>query len=434
MVAHLPPPEVIVANRRVSVWKYVKIGNNWRYCKPVYGQNNKIKPHWVYVNGVPEEHPEGNFYIMRLDGPKKMWRKIGPNPAEATRAAEYEASLMNAIAMGLPVKKQETIPLEYGPQMWKFLEDYKLSQSAESHALMSQTLEEFRVFVRKTNLKEISRSDMLKYKQWLVNRDRSLRTAGNKMLRVNQFLRAALGVEAGKGLVTVKDAKFVEREPEVYTDDELELFFGACSPFHSLVFHTLLMSGLRKQEMENLEWPDISFATGILSVRGKKAFEPKDWEERDIEMPEELREMLSSVRKERGLVFSTRSGKKYTHVWDDCKDIATKIGAAETKRREITNEDELKQIVEETAAKYHPHKFRATYCTKLLQSGMDLKTVQKLMGHKTIESTMRYLAKAQSHVVKAKVDAVQWKKKPPATVKTGAHTLPLETKLVWSEE
>lgn len=48
----------------------------------------------------------------------------------------------------------------------------------------------------------------------------------------------------------------------------------------------------------------------------------------------------------------------------------------------------------ETAAKYCPHKFRATYCTKLLQSGIDLKTVQKLMGHKTIKSTMRYLAKA----------------------------------------
>jgi hypothetical protein len=34
-------------NRRVSVWKYVKIGDRWRYCKPVYGANNKIKPHWV---------------------------------------------------------------------------------------------------------------------------------------------------------------------------------------------------------------------------------------------------------------------------------------------------------------------------------------------------------------------------------------------------
>lgn len=421
-------------NRRVSVWKYVKIGDRWRYCKPVYGANNKIKPHWVYVKDKPEEHPEGNFYIHKLDHGRQVWKKIGPNPADAVYAAGYEESLLRAIAMGLPIKKEETVPLEYGPQMWRFLDDYKLSQSAESHALMSQTLEEFCVFVKTTNLKEITRADLLKYKQWLLNRDRSRRTAGNKMLRVNQFLRAALGVEAGKGLVTVKDAKFVEREPEIYTDDEVEVFLAVCGPFHTLVFNTLLMAGLRKQEMENLEWLDINFTNGTLSVRGKKTFQPKDWEERDIEMPEELREMLFAARKERGLVFATKTGKKYTHVWDDCKDIAKKVGMVLASRQKKTGPEEIKQIVDETATKYHPHKFRATYCTKLLQSGIDLKTVQKLMGHKTIESTMRYLAKAESHKVKAKVDAVQWKKQPAGQVKIGDRAVPLETKIVWSEE
>ena len=422
-----------MANRKVSVWKYVKVGSRWKYCKPVYGRNNKIKPNWVLVSGKPEQHPEGNFYISYRQGKKKIWKKIGPSPSEADYAAYVERSILNAKALGVPIK-EETVPLEYGPQMWKFLADYKLSQSTESHALMSQTLDEFRVFVKKANLRDINRADLLKYKQWLVNRDRSLRTAGNKMLRVNQFLRAALGQEAGKGLVTVKDAKFTEREPEIYTDDELEMFFAACSDFHSRVFHTLLMAGLRKQEMENLEWPDINFVTGVLSVRGKATFQPKDWEERDIEMPEELREMLFSARKERGLVFCTKTKKKYTHVWDDCKDISKRVALSEINRREITDEDEIKQIVDETAAKFHPHKFRATYCTKLLQSGIDLKTVQKLMGHKTIESTMRYLAKAESHLVKAKVDAVQWKKARQSTVKAGAHSVPLETKLVWSEE
>jgi len=233
----------------------------------------------------------------------------------------------------------------------------------------------------------------------------------------------------------VKDGRFVEREPEVYSDDEVDTFLKACGLFHALVFNTLLMAGLRKQEMENLEWPDINFTNAVLSVRGKKTFQPKDWEERDIEIPRELLEMLFEARKERGLVFATKTGKKYTHVWDDCKDIAKKMGeAAAKKANPKATEEQLEEAANETAAKYHPHKFRATYCTKLLQSGIDLKTVQKLMGHKTIESTMRYLAKAESHKVKAKVDAVQWKKARPGTVKSGAHSLPLDTKLVWSEE
>jgi integrase/recombinase XerD len=429
-----------MANRRVSVWKYVKVGQNWRYCKPVYGANNKIKPHWAYVKGVPEEHPEGNFYIMHLDGQRKIWKLIGQNPADAVYAADYESRFKKAVADGIPVKKEDTTVTDYGAQMWKYLGTYELSQSAESYHLMRQTLGEFWDFMRKTemaklnDMRKLTRDDMLRYKKWLVSRGRTLRTAGNKMLRVNQFIRTVLEQEAGKGLVTVKDAKFVEREPEIYTDDELEVFLAACGPFYSLVFNTLLMAGLRKQEMENLEWGDISFEAATLSVRAKKNFQPKDWEERDIEIPRELLEMLFSARRDRGLVFATRTGNKYTHVWDDCKDIAKKVGAALAKKSKKTDAADIKLIVNETAAQYHPHKFRATYCTKLLQSGIDLKTVQKLMGHKTIESTMRYLAKAQTHVVKAKVDAVQWKKKPAGTVKVGQIAVPLETKLVWSDE
>lgn len=50
------------------------------------------------------------------------------------------------------------------------------------------------------------------------------------MLRVNQYLRAVMGLDPGKGVVTVKDAKWVEMEPEVYDEKELEAFFKACNP------------------------------------------------------------------------------------------------------------------------------------------------------------------------------------------------------------
>jgi integrase len=204
------------------------------------------------------------------------------------------------------------------------------------------------------------------------------------MLRVNQFLRTVQKLEPGKGLVTVKDAKYVEIEPEVYTPEELEKFFAACNGFQLLVFKTFLMSGLRKQELESLEWPDINFTAGTLKVSAKPGFQPKTWEERTIEVPSDLLTTLGVAMRRSHLVFANKNGNKYTHAWDDCKSIAEKAGIEDA----------------------HPHKFRASYATKLLQSGVDLKTVQKLLGHKNLESTMRYLAKAQSPEVRAKMDAV----------------------------
>jgi site-specific recombinase XerD len=119
-------------------------------------------------------------------------------------------------------------------------------------------------------------------------------------------------------------------------------------------------------------------------VSPKPGFDPKDWEQRSIEVPETLMVILKELPKRGKLVFANGSGNMYTHSWDDAKAIGKKAKVADS----------------------HPHRFRATFATTLLQNGVDLKTVQKLLGHKNLESTMRYLAKAESPKVRAKVNAV----------------------------
>src|SRR5207253_4452083 len=44
-------------NRRVSVWKYVRLKNGrWRYCRPAVAKNGKIKADWVIVKGKHQRH------------------------------------------------------------------------------------------------------------------------------------------------------------------------------------------------------------------------------------------------------------------------------------------------------------------------------------------------------------------------------------------
>jgi integrase/recombinase XerD len=51
------------------------------------------------------------------------------------------------------------------------------------------------------------------------------------------------------------------------------------------------------------------------------------------------------------------------------------------------------------------HKFRATFATRHLWNGVDLRTVQMWLGHSDIESTMRYLKPSRSQTVKDKVNS-----------------------------
>ena len=95
-----------MANRKATIWKYVKIGENWRYCKPVVAANGAIKPHWVLVDGRPEEHKEGNYYIHSLEGSRQIWAKAGPNVADAKQHLAYEMAHLNARAQGIPIRTE----------------------------------------------------------------------------------------------------------------------------------------------------------------------------------------------------------------------------------------------------------------------------------------------------------------------------------------
>jgi integrase/recombinase XerD len=387
----------IMPNRKVSIWMYVKVGGRWRYVKPFEGRNHKLKPGFALIGGLETHAPDAAYYIRFREGKKIVWQKCR-NAADATLARERQEAYLAAYAHGLtPAQQAAPLPKMVSHHLDGWLEEYRLSHGKESYSLMKQTLHEFfgywdekgrriRGFCEANIIEQVRRIDLLRYRAWLIEKKRTARTAANKMMRVNQFVRSILELPEGKGRVTVKDGKFVEMEPTVFNDDELKAFFECCDSFHFAVFKTYLMAGLRKAELESLSWDDVDFDAGTITVSPKLDFTPKDWEQRTIEVPDELLTILKEMHRRGALVFANSAGHKYTHSWDDCAKIAKKARVEDC----------------------HPHRFRATYATRLLQNGVDLKTVQKLLGHKNLESTMRYLAKAESPKVRAKVNAVKF--------------------------
>ena len=52
------------------------------------------------------------------------------------------------------------------------------------------------------------------------------------------------------------------------------------------------------------------------------------------------------------------------------------------------------------------HKFRATFATRCLWAGVNLRTLQQWLGHSDMESTMLYLKRAQDEAAREKVNRI----------------------------
>lgn len=141
-----------------------------------------------------------------------------------------------------------------------------------------------------------------------------------------------------------------------------------------------------------------------MSSKPRYGFRVKDSEERDIPIPDDLLSELERWHQKHpkaGLLLGTKGSNPNRHLLRTLKRLAKREGL-NCNRCDGCN-GALGECQEWTL-----HKFRRTYCTTLLRSGLDLRTVQAYMGHADLGSTMRYLRPASSAEAQARINAIQW--------------------------
>ena len=175
-----------------------------------------------------------------------------------------------------------------------------------------------------------------------------------------------------------------------------------------ILIDLVLKCGLREQEAEFLTWDDIHWTDKVLRVRGKLewGFQVKDCEQRDIPLTDDLIAALKEFREMRPhsrliLGVGEQEDKPNGHFLRDLKRLANKAGLNCGKCKGCKGK--ARECEEWTL-----HKFRRTYGTTLLRNGINLRTVQRFMGHSDLESTMRYLRPASGEAAQAAVNAIQW--------------------------
>lgn len=176
------------------------------------------------------------------------------------------------------------------------------------------------------------------------------------------------------------------KPPRFLTEDECRRLLEACPPDLYPVYFTFLNTGLRKAELENLEWSDMDFERRKIRIRRKESWQPKTGE-REIPISDSLFDLLTGLKKQNDTGFKST----YVFCHSDGGKLKTKV------REKLIRIAKLAGIADLTRV----HTLRHTFASHLVMKGVDLPTVMRLMGHSDIQTTMIYAHLAPDHLAGA---------------------------------
>jgi integrase/recombinase XerD len=223
-------------------------------------------------------------------------------------------------------------------------------------------------FIKKP-IDEITTNDVKMYALFLKDKGLSNNSL-NHVLAALKFYYAK--VLKRKIFFNIENLKPERTLPVVLTKEEVKNILNAIkNPKHRLLVEFMYGCGLRVSEAVSLRVNDIDFNERILRVK-----QGKNMKDRLVKIPQRIIDSLNAYlpRGAIGLDYIFPGQKEKHHLSTKSADKIVKKATG------------LSGINKEVSC----HTFRHSYATHLLENGVDIRFIQKLLGHKRLDTTQIY--------------------------------------------
>jgi integron integrase len=343
------------------------------------------------------------------------------NSRPATRSTETSASASsctpppaNADAPSLPVADTATTG---APNRWPELYN-RLSDGIKVRHYSPKTLKSYTSWARKLQgftrnkpLAELTVEDVKSFLTHLAVERHVSASSQNQAFNALLFVfRHVLGKEFGEveGVVRAKKRPYV---PVMLSRDEVQRVIDRLAPPFDLPAKLLYGCGLRLFECLKLRVQDIDLEMGVLTVHDGKGQKDRTLPLPKILMPELQAQLERVANVHRADLAAGYSGTFLPNRFEQksksaAKELAwqwffpaaklTRIPGTSERRRyhlhETVLQKALKTAVQAAAIpkRASAHTLRHSYASHLLQANYDIRTIQQLLGHSSVKTTMIY--------------------------------------------
>jgi site-specific recombinase XerD len=256
--------------------------------------------------------------------------------------------------------------------------------SGESVRAYNADITQFIAFIQSVrvdwnNPLKVTRIDIVEFMNRLAGLRRTGTTRARKLASIRHFLKFLRenDVIAGNPAETVTRARKEEKDPTVLFKNEYKalLFEAQGNSRDYAILLTFLKSGIRESELADLQIEDVDFLHNELTVR-----EGKGKKERSIPLMPELKRALGRYIAER---------EQQANIIDEETLFLARNGTS-------LNPSSIRKLVKKyyTKAgvrKSGVHTLRHTFSAHNVNNGMPIADLQKVLGHKKKETTLKYI-------------------------------------------
>ena len=272
------------------------------------------------------------------------------------------------------------------------------------------------LFHNKKDPIEMAKNEIEQYLTSLAIKKRVSPTTQNQAFSAILFLyKEVLGIDMSEWNIQALRAQTRKHIPTVLTREEVKEIIINTSGIYNLMLSLMYGCGLRMNEVLNIRVKDIDFGFDKVYIWNSKSLS-----DRSLPLPVKLKvKLLAQVESIKELHVKDLSDgygtvylphaleKKYPKAsfatkWQFLFPMAknSKDPRSDTIRRHHVHPKTFGRNIKQASQKANlnkrvtSHIFRHSYATHLLQAGIDLRTIQELLGHRSVETTMIY-----THVV-----------------------------------